>query len=141
MLTHVVLIQLPPAGCSRPSLGSESAGMMRHSSSSIVDLPVRPQSRVLGAYSRLCLLLLSSTAAETPATELLRLSIRHAQQLTFAPRTPAPSPKTAVAYVCPSEGWLGGACIRAGGKCRVPAPTTIGPRAMPHLICRCVTVR
>ena len=27
------------------------------------------------------------------------------------------------------------------GKCRVPAPTTIGPRATPHLICKCVTVR
>ena len=36
---NIVLLQLPPAGCSRPSLGSESAGMMRHSSSSIVDLP------------------------------------------------------------------------------------------------------
>jgi len=33
------------------------------------------------------------------------------------------------------------ACIREWGKCRVSAPTTIGPRATPHLICRCVTVR
>ena len=31
------------------------------------------------------------------------------------------------------------ACIREWGKCRVSAPTTIGPRATPHLICRCVT--
>jgi len=34
-----------------------------------------------------------------------------------------------------------GACIREGGKCRVPAPMTVGPTATPHLICKCVTVR
>ena len=28
-----------------------------------------------------------------------------------------------------------------GGKCRVPAPMTLGPTATPHLICRCVTSR
>ena len=33
--------------------------------------------------------------------------ISHARRLTFAPRTP-PSPKTTVAYVCPSAGWLRG---------------------------------
>jgi len=34
-----------------------------------------------------------------------------------------------------------GACIRKGGKCRVPGPMTVGPTATPHLICKCVTVR
>ena len=34
-----------------------------------------------------------------------------------------------------------GACIQKGDKCRVPAPMTVRPRATPHLICRCVTVR
>jgi len=31
--------------------------------------------------------------------------------------------------------------MREGGKCRVPAPMTVRPRATPHLICRCVTSR
>jgi len=47
--------------------------------------------------SRLCSLLLSSTAAETPATEMLRLSVSHARQLTFAPRTPA-SPRKQLSH-------------------------------------------
>ena len=121
MLTHVVLLQLPPAGCSRPSLGSELAGMMRHSSSSVVDLPVRPQEKCTAPHplpSRLCSLLLSSTAAETPATELLRSSVSHTRQLTFAPRTP----------VCPSAGWLRGH-VSGKGACRVPAPMTVRPGA------------
>jgi len=70
--------------------------------------------------------------------QLLLSSVSHARQLTFAPRTPAPPQKqlsrTSTLVVT-------GACFREGGKCRVPAPTTIGPRATPHLICRCVTVR
>jgi len=58
-----------------------------NSSSSVVDLPA------CRVPSRLCSLLLSSTAAETPATELLRSSVSHARQFTFAPRTPAPPRK------------------------------------------------
>jgi len=69
------LLQLPPAGCSRPSLGSESAGMMRHSSSSVVDLPLRPQSRV---------------AVVRKARPTVNIC---------SPDT-SPSPKTTVAYVC-----------------------------------------
>ena len=48
-----------------------------NSSSSVVDLPA------CWVPSRLCWLLLSSTAAETPATELLRSSVSHARQLIY----------------------------------------------------------
>ena len=108
------LLQRLPAG--RRTLGSELAGIAPAALWTCRHAGCLP--------SRLCSLLLSSTAAETPATELLRSSVSHARQLTFAPRTP----------VCPSAGG-----IREGGKCRVPAPMTVEPTATPHLICRCVT--
>jgi len=109
-----------PAGCSRPSLGSESAGMMRHSSSSVVDLSVRPQSRVLGA----CLVVSARCCCRVPRLKRPPLSCcgRH---LTFAPRTPAPSRKqlsrtSALALlgyggVYPGRGQMSSTSADAGG--------------------------
>ena len=90
--------------------------------------------------SCLCSLLLSSTAAETPETELLRSSVSHAQQLTFAPRTPAPHRKQ-LSHT-PALALVGYGGMYAGrGQMSSTAPMTVRPRATPHLICRCVTVR
>ena len=51
---------------------------------------------------------------------------------TFAPSHTRPSAKTAVAYVCPGEGELSGACVRGGGKCRVPGLHLISVRCTRH---------
>ena len=120
-----------PASCSRPSLGSESAGMMRHSSSSVVDLPVRPQSRVLGA----CLVVSGRCCCRLPRLKRPPLSCC-GRQLTFAP-LPENNCRVRLPWRC----LVKGACIREGGKCQVPAPMPVGPTVTPHLICRCVTSR
>jgi len=47
---------------------------------------------------------------------------------TFASRTPATSPennrRVHLSLVCLRRGLVTGACVREGGKCPVPAPTT-----------------
>jgi len=43
---------------------------------------------------------------------------------TFAPQTPATSPESNLSLVCSRRGLVTGSCVREGGKCPVPAPTT-----------------
>ena len=56
-----------------------------------------------------------------PISHSRQLTLR---DLTIAPRTPATSPENNVTYMCVRRGLVAGACVREGGKCRVPAPTT-----------------
>ena len=54
---------------------------------------------------------------------------------TSAPGTPATSPanncRVHLSLVCPRRGLVTGACVREGGKCPVPAPTTPADRTEP----------
>jgi len=85
------------------NLGSELAGMMWRSSSSVVDFEA-------GCHPK-------ATIA----------SWHHVTRHLLPGHLPPP-PKTTVKYICPwsapLRGLVAGACVRKMGKCRVPAATT-----------------
>jgi len=103
-----------------------------NSSGSVVDLPA------CWLPSHLCSLLLSSTAAETPATELLRSSVSHARQLTFAPRTPAPHRKQLSHTSAPALVGYGGTVSGKGANVEYQLRWRCGlqPRPPLNILCR-----
>ena len=139
MLTHVVLLQLPPAGCSRPSLGSESAGMMRHSSSSIVDFHWLPVIEICIACS-IWKTLGRPTATVAGANKPLppvNITWPNICPPAHAPATKQPS----FTHLSPRELW--GHVSRKGAdvqyrRRRWPRPYRAYSHAH-HLICKCIT--